>query len=321
MAEVALDPDISRQLVERAVFMLKGLHDAGKFKKGGHVSATWSSQLRGFCYALEIIVGHEMTNKILTLVREETRRNLGESLADELMEVAFSQIEHAEPDKLGYMYAVHGQYETALLEARMALKKNPTSVRRYTFLINCYILLNRFNEAQALVEEADLKNVDSPRLHFYSYMLAFLNRDADGMAKQVTWARGMPGVEDTMLSWEATTQAYFGRLSAARDFSQRAIRLAEQLGDRELIASYQVDVALREALFGNATEARQPAESALGLCNYKDIKYRVALALALAGDVANARSLIADSGADSPKRIRRPIQLSTGAQRADCAQP
>ena len=46
MAEVALDPDISRQLVERAVLMLKGLHDAGKFKKGGHVSATWTSQLR-----------------------------------------------------------------------------------------------------------------------------------------------------------------------------------------------------------------------------------------------------------------------------------
>ena len=106
MTELTLDSDRSRLLVERSVFMLKGLHEAEKIAKRGFESTSWRSQLRGFFCALEIIVGHEGTNKILTLVHEETRKNLGESLADELVERAFPQVEQLKLDRSGYVHVV-----------------------------------------------------------------------------------------------------------------------------------------------------------------------------------------------------------------------
>ena len=44
----------------------------------------------------------------------------------------------------------------------------------YSNLVEEYIRLNRIEEARATVREAQEKNIDSPGLHFYLYMLAFL---------------------------------------------------------------------------------------------------------------------------------------------------
>jgi hypothetical protein len=60
---------------------------------------------------------------------------------------------------------------------------------------------------QALAEEAESKGLDSPGLHFGSYLLAFLNCDAAGMAKQVERSMGKPGMEETLLSSEGETNA------------------------------------------------------------------------------------------------------------------
>ena len=62
-----------------------------------------------------------------------------------------------------------------------------------------YLNLNRLEEARATVEEAQAKKLDSPDLHFILYQLAFLQNDAAGMAQQVAWAAGKPGVEDVLL--------------------------------------------------------------------------------------------------------------------------
>jgi len=293
MAEPALDPDTNQVLIGRVLFMLKALHEAEKIRKRGYESASWRGQLGGFRCALEIIVGPEATSEILKVVREETRKSLGELAGDYLMQRAFPSVE-PEHDNSGYMYVALGQHDKALDEGLIALERNPISARRYTFLVGCYILLNRLREAQALVEEAELKNIDSLGLHFCSYKLAFLNRDALGMEEQVAWGMGKPGIEDVMLSLQAGAHAFFGQLSVAREFSRRAISSAQQLGDEDSALRYQVDAALSEALFGNADAARQPAEFALRLSHHRYVKYKAALALGFAGDTANVKALIDD---------------------------
>lgn len=57
---------------------------------------------------------------------------------------------------------------------------------------------------------------------------------------------------------------------------------------------YQADEALREALFGNAAEARQFAAMAIGSSNRRNVVYRVALAFVLAGDASSAQRLADD---------------------------
>jgi serine/threonine protein kinase/predicted Zn-dependent protease len=198
------------------------------------------------------------------------------------------------PDNLGGIYRILGQYDKRLAANRETLRLDPANGWSYAYLVYPYLNLNRLGEARATAEEAQAKHLDSPILRIGLYQLAFLQNDAAGMAQQVTWAAGKSGVEDVLLALEADTAAYSGRLREARDFSRRAEASAERAEEQETAASYQADAALREALFGNAAEARQRAAAALGLSTGRDVKYGAALALALAGDAARAQALADD---------------------------
>jgi eukaryotic-like serine/threonine-protein kinase len=186
-----------------------------------------------------------------------------------------------------------GRYDNAVAEAReyLHLDTNPLS---YSMLIDSYVRLNRLEEARATAVEAQAKKFDSPALRFWLYQLAFLQDDAAGMAQQVAWATGKPGMQHTLLAREAMTAAYSGRLVKAREFSHQAVALAEREANRERAASYEADAALREALFGNATEARKLAVMALGLSAGGDEQYAAALALTLLGDTGRGEALAND---------------------------
>jgi hypothetical protein len=160
--------------------------------------------------------------------------------------------------------------------------------------------LNRLDEAQTAVEEAQAKKLDSPDLHFFLYYLAFLKNDATSMAQQVAWAASKPGVEDVLLNAEADTAAYSGRLGKSRELSRRAVVSAEQAEEKEVAAGYQADAALREALFGNAAEAQQRAAATRGLSNGRDVQNGTALGLALAGDGSSSQALANDLGKRFP---------------------
>jgi tetratricopeptide (TPR) repeat protein/predicted Ser/Thr protein kinase len=199
------------------------------------------------------------------------------------------------PMNLQVIYRDFGQYDKALAEVRETLHLDPNALG-YSNLVFCYLALNRLEEARSAAEEAQAKKFDSPALRFYLYLLAFLQNDVAGMAQQVAWATGKPGVEDVLLAYEADTAAYSGRLRNARDLSRRAVASAERVEEKEVAASYEAKAALREALFGNAVEARQGAAAALGLSNGQGVQFGAALALAFAGDAVRAQTLADDLG-------------------------
>ena len=194
---------------------------------------------------------------------------------------------------LGGFYEYLGQYDKALEQHREALRLMMSGMG-YAILVYEYIELNRLEEARSTAKEAQAKNLDSPDLRLDLYALAFLQNDKEGMTKQVDWAAGKPGIEDMLLSFEADTAAYSGRLRKAREFSRWAVDSAERAEEKEVAASHEADAAVREALFGNATEARQRAAAVLALSTGRDVEYAAALALALAGDVGRARTLADD---------------------------
>jgi hypothetical protein len=125
------------------------------------------------------------------------------------------------------------------------------------------------------------------------------------MARTVAWAASKRGIEDVMLGTEADTAAYSGRLGKARELSRQAVASALQAQQKETAARYEAAAALREALFGNATEARQRAASALRLSTSRDLQYAVSLALAFIGessrDQAQAEKLADDLAAHFPE--------------------
>jgi serine/threonine protein kinase/tetratricopeptide (TPR) repeat protein len=195
---------------------------------------------------------------------------------------------------LGVVYQTLGLYERSLAEFREAHRLASTESLNFDNLVLGYIHLNRLAEASSAADQALSKNLDSSDLHLYLYELAFLKKDAPGMAQQVNWAHDRPGKGNTLLLMEASTGAYFGRLSAARDLSRQAATSASQAGAKELAAGCEAAVALWEALYGNTAAARQHSSAALAMSKGRDVQFAAALALAFVGDSARARVLSDD---------------------------
>jgi eukaryotic-like serine/threonine-protein kinase len=197
------------------------------------------------------------------------------------------------PTNLGVIYGVMGDYEKALAEGQTAFRLNPSGLN-YSNLVGGFQTLNRFDEARAVAEEAQAKKLDSGFLRVTLYQLAFLHGDVAGMQKQVAWAAGKPGIEDVMLGAEADTAAYSGQLRKAEQFSQRALTSAERAGERETAATYGAQAGLREALFGNSSQAERYADEALKLSNGRDVQFLAGLAFAFAGNAGKAQAIIND---------------------------
>jgi tetratricopeptide (TPR) repeat protein len=197
-------------------------------------------------------------------------------------------------NQLANEYLATGQYDKSLAEYRDALRLNPENGLASYGIAVSFRSLNRMEEALATVKEAMAKNLDSFRWRFERYNLAFLQNDTAAMSQQASWAKGKPGVEDWFLSSEARTAAYSGQLKKARKLSQNADVSSEATGEKEVAAYCEAEAALREALFGNFVDARAKAASALVRSSGEDVNYAAALALAIAGDTAQAQALTDD---------------------------
>jgi tetratricopeptide (TPR) repeat protein len=195
----------------------------------------------------------------------------------------------------GIILPVLGQYEKAAKEAAEALHLNPDFPVPYDALTYSYIALNRLDEAKATYGQAVERKFDSASfLHIVPYQIAFLQNDAPEMAKQVASSVGKSPAENELLALEAETAAYSGRLREAGEYSRRAIDSAERAEEKEVAAMYFALHGLREALFGNAEEARRRATLATARSAQRDVHYGAALALAYAGDDKGARTLADD---------------------------
>lgn len=184
---------------------------------------------------------------------------------------------------LAVTYAEIGQHEKALSEIKQALEIAP-DFRVYSNLGFTYICLNRLDEAEAGLDQGRVRGKDNEDLHQQMYTLAFLRGDQAGMHAQVAWAAGRPGDEDALLSAQSDTEAYYGRLSKAREFSREAVDSAIRAGSKEVAVFWEVNAALREAEVGNDSAARKGVAAALSLFDGKDVKIVAALTLARIGD-------------------------------------
>ncbi len=192
---------------------------------------------------------------------------------------------------LGVIYQQLGQYDKSVAETKESLGLKPTTTG-YGNLSFDYIALNRLDDAERVLREAQAQGFDGLYLRGNLYLLAFRRGDTKEMEKQLAWAVGRVGDEDMMLSGQADTDAYYGRLVRARDYSRRASESAVRAGSKETAALWQAIAGLREAEFGNTAAARQNAEAALALQSGRDVKLLAALTLARAGDTAKAKSLV-----------------------------
>ncbi len=183
------------------------------------------------------------------------------------------------------------EYGKALESARQAAQLNPESGQGDSQMMAGYINLERLDEARAIYDQAIVRFPDAWFLHEQRYQLAFLQGDEGVMRQQLEWAHSRPNPVWLLLWDEVQTAAYFGRLEETR-------KLAGTLEQEAIRARNPDEAALRRALlatieaeFGNADAAQFQATQALQLSAGRGPTIVAAVALARAGDTAQAQKL------------------------------
>ncbi len=114
------------------------------------------------------------------------------------------------------------------------------------------------------------------------------------MAQLLAQAPQVSAAEDMLLSTASDTEAYYGRLSKARELSRKAVAIALREDRKETAALWQLNFAWNQAEFGNLDQARRDASSGLALASTHDVEIAAALAFARAGDHSAAQKLADD---------------------------
>jgi eukaryotic-like serine/threonine-protein kinase len=195
---------------------------------------------------------------------------------------------------LGIVYVEQGQYEKAAEEYRESLRLEPSSGGAYADLATSLLALQRFDEARQTIQQAQSRNLDNLALRCTLYALAFVRGDSSAVAEQQQWFAGKPE-ENMGLSLASDTEAYAGHLGKARELTRRSLDSAIRADSKENGAIWLENSALREAAFGNSTQAKQTAEEGLKLVpTSQGVEVEAALAYAMARDTAQAESLTQD---------------------------
>jgi serine/threonine protein kinase/tetratricopeptide (TPR) repeat protein len=201
---------------------------------------------------------------------------------------------------LAGIYAQEGEFEKAAEEERESIRLAPVNVAAYANLSSWLIAMQRYPEAQQTIQSALAQKLDSDALHLSLYGMAFIGSDTHVMGEQAIWLESKSDFENEGLGLESDTEAYYGRLFKARELTKRAIDSAVHNDNKEGGALWEADAAVREAAFGNVSEARRDANGAMKLApTSRGVQIEAALALAIigdvrAGDVAQADTLAQD---------------------------
>jgi eukaryotic-like serine/threonine-protein kinase len=191
----------------------------------------------------------------------------------------------------GIVHKTPGRYEKALAEAQKAIELDPDFWVGYYSLGLMNVYLGRWEAGESTLSAAAARGLDSDEFIMLAYDIAFLKDDKAGMEREAARARARPGGENWMSAREAFVAAYSGHLQEARNISHRAVLQAQQAGQPERASLWEAGAAVREALFGDATAAKERALDALKLSRDREVEYGTAFVLAMSGDSSRAQGL------------------------------
>jgi len=172
----------------------------------------------------------------------------------------FMQVVQMYPDDgwahytLGYTYIDLGDYESALAAFEQTLRVRPDDPNTLDLLGRTYLALNRLQEAKTTFDHEKGLTPDRTYSRWDLWTLAFVQGDQATMQEQVARSLGKPD-ENDLLRYQSCAEAYHGRLAKSRQLLQRAIDLAQQSKQFDLVAGWRADAAARNAELGNTAAA------------------------------------------------------------------
>jgi serine/threonine protein kinase/tetratricopeptide (TPR) repeat protein len=207
----------------------------------------------------------------------------------------------------GNSLMIAGEFEQAAEVYRATLRLDPDYSLSRANLALALIGLNRFDEAQQIIEEGMQRGLDSNGFHNRLYIIGFLKQDAPLMERQVEWFSGRPD-EYQIRELQARALAFSGRRREASASMAQAAALAAARGLPAEKARILANDFNLSATFGMAQLAGKQADLVLALLQKENISSEelqpsligqldsqpLAWSLALSGDAKRAQTLADD---------------------------
>lgn len=191
-------------------------------------------------------------------------------------------------------YSILGNFQKSLEVCKRAIEIAPDFPPGPINLAWTYLALEKYPEAERIVQDAARRKMVLPDLLILPYFLAFYKGDGAGMERAAAQAGSSSGASDWIANVQAFVLAYEGHAQQARTMTRRAVDIAVQAHQPERAAIFEAGAAVREAFFGYSSEAKGRAQAALQLSKNRDVEFGVAFALAASGEPAKSRELVQD---------------------------
>jgi tetratricopeptide (TPR) repeat protein len=205
--------------------------------------------------------------------------------------------------RLASLYRLTGQLEKSVAAANEARQINPRAYVPYVSLGTAFVQLNRFDEAQSVIEQGLARQLGTATSRRNLFHLALIRNDAAAMQQQLAWANENPD-QYWAFHWQAEAAAFAGRFRQAKDFYRRAAELAEAR-HTERAAWFAEEFRLWAAVSGlcepvRSVRGRPESSGHITLQSYVPVTASRALALALCGEASQARMLADEIARKNP---------------------
>jgi tetratricopeptide (TPR) repeat protein len=210
---------------------------------------------------------------------------------------------------LAVTYLILGQYDKAMSNALDAIRLSPDSYNGYSISAYAYVALNRLDDAKAILQTAQQRNLGTSSIHEQLGGIAIVQGDEATQAKEDALAKVTPQGEFDLLQRDAGLALARGQLNRARDLSKQVEAKARAIELTESVLGAVVNRAFLEVLAGNRVEANRGADAALKLSETPSALLAVADIYARSGEDAKAAQLTERAAQQRPEDVT--VQLVT----------
>ncbi len=190
-----------------------------------------------------------------------------------------------EPSRINVAVAYQeiGRDQKAVENCLDAIRLAPDTLNCYLIGAQSYARLGRFDNSDALLAQAQQRNIKGSSLYLSLAHSALLRGDAAAAAKMQDLAKASPEGELRVLEQQASYAAALGQVSRERDLRKQASARAKSLGIPDLAADRLIAEANTDARLGYSSRVAEQIDAALALSRDPSL-------VAYAADTASAGS-------------------------------
>ena len=197
-------------------------------------------------------------------------------------------------------YGFVGEFQKAVENCLEAIRIQPDTLNCYIGGAGYYRALGKLDNADALLAQAQQRNIKGSSLSLNLAASAFFRGDNAAAARLEEQAKSSPEGELRALDQQASHAAALGQVGQLRDLRGRAVEKAKGLGMSDNAANELLQEATAEAEFGYASRAAEEIDAALALSHDPAFVADVADTAAAAGLDQKAETLIAGARRERP---------------------